>query len=71
MIDRPDTGGAPANLRKGVDRAVVQARRDVIERHRQLGVQLAVWRDGQVVLLDPHEVALPQVPADDTPDSAS
>lgn len=61
MIDRVQTDDVPATLREGVDRAVVQARRDVIERHRRLGVSLAVRRDGRVVLLDPRGVPLPNV----------
>jgi len=36
-----------------VDQAFVAARRRVIRRHRQLGVQLAVWKDGHVVELAP------------------
>jgi hypothetical protein len=36
-----------------IDRAMVAARHRVIRRHRQLGVPLAVWKDGHVVLLAP------------------
>lgn len=42
-----------------IDRAIVAARRRVIHRHRQLGVPLAIWRDGQVVEVPPESVELP------------
>ena len=42
-----------------IDRAIVAARRRVIQRHRQLGVPLAIWRDGEVVEVDPESVELP------------
>lgn len=45
-----------------IDRAIVAARRRVIERHRQLGVPLAIWRDGQVVEVAPDSVELPDDP---------
>jgi len=31
----------------------------VIRRHRQLGVPLVIWRDGQVVEVSPESVELP------------
>ena len=42
-----------------IDRAIVAARRQVIQRHRQLGVPLAIWRSGQVVEVPPESVELP------------
>jgi hypothetical protein len=42
-----------------IDRAIVAARRRVIQRHRRLGVPLAIWRDGRVVEVDPESVELP------------
>ncbi len=42
-----------------IDRAIVAARRRVIQRHRQLGVPLVIWRDGQVVEVAPESVELP------------
>jgi len=71
MIDHPEAGTAPVTLREGVDRAVVLARRQVIERHRLLRVPLAVWRGGRVVLLDPHDVPLPEVPDSGMPGTSS
>lgn len=70
MIDRPEAANVPETLREGVDRAVIRAHREVIERHRRLGVPLAVWQDGRVVLLDPHEVPLPTVPGDEMSEEA-
>ena len=42
-----------------LDRAMVAARRRVILRHRQLGIPLAIWRDGQVVEVSADSVELP------------
>lgn len=42
-----------------IDRAIIAARRRVIQHHRQLGVPLMIWRDGQVVEVDPESVELP------------
>jgi len=42
-----------------IDRAIVAARRRVILRHRQLGMPLVIWRDGQVVEVPPESVELP------------
>ena len=55
-------------IREGtaIDRAMVAAQRRVILRHRQLGIPLVLWRDGQVVEVDPETVELPELP-DDTP----
>lgn len=50
-------------LRDGdlLDRAMVAARRRVILHHRLLKVPLVIWRDGQVVEVDPETVELPDV----------
>jgi hypothetical protein len=42
-----------------MDRATVAVLRRVIQRHRQLGVPLAIWRGGQVVEVSPQSVELP------------
>ena len=42
-----------------IDRAITAARRRVIRRHRQLGIPLVIWRDGQVVEVPPESVELP------------
>ncbi len=48
-------------LRDGtaIDRAIVAARRRVVLRHRQLGVPLVIWREGQVAEVSPESVELP------------
>lgn len=45
-----------------IDRAMVKAHRRVILRHRQLGLPLVIWRDGQVVEVPPESVELPADP---------
>jgi hypothetical protein len=65
MIDRGERAApAPDLPRDGdaADRAVVQAHRDTILRHRRLNLPLAVWRDGRVVRVSPHDVPLPELP---------
>jgi hypothetical protein len=54
MTQRGDSDIA-LRIRDGglIDRAIVAARHRVIRRHRQLGVPLAVWKDGHVVELAP------------------
>ncbi|MBA3564865.1 MAG: hypothetical protein H0W33_12850 [Gammaproteobacteria bacterium] len=47
-----------------IDRAIVAAHRRVILRHRQLGVPLVIWRDGQVAEVPPESVELPEVSGD-------
>ena len=42
-----------------IDRAIIAARRRVIRRHRQLGVPLAIWRNGKVVEVPPESIELP------------
>lgn len=66
MIQRPsqDIGKI---IRDGtaIDRAMVKAHRRVILRHRQLGIPLVIWRDGQVVEVPADSVELPADPAED------
>lgn len=42
-----------------LDRAIVAARRRVIQQHRLLRVPLVIWRDGKVVEVAPESVELP------------
>jgi hypothetical protein len=52
-----------------LDRAIVAARRRVIQQHRLLRVPLAIWRDGQVVEVESESVELPaEVPGTETPE---
>lgn len=50
-----------------VTEAVRQAGRDARLKHKQLGVPLVVWRDGQVVEIPPEEIVVdpPEAPAAD------
>ena len=43
-----------------VDRAIVAAHAEAVRRHRQLGAPMVVWRDGRVVEVSPHEIAIPE-----------
>lgn len=38
------------------ERAVQQAVREAISRHKKLGESIAVWRDGRVVIIPPEEI---------------
>jgi hypothetical protein len=42
-----------------MDEAMRKAVADAILRHRQLGLPIAVWRDGKVVWIPPEELAIP------------
>lgn len=37
---------------KGVQKAIAQA----VEKHRKLGESIAVWQDGEVIILPPEEI---------------
>jgi hypothetical protein len=55
-------------LRDGeaIDRAIVRAQRDVVLRHRKLGLPLVIWRDGKVVEVSADSIDLP---SDDAPET--
>ena len=44
-----------------IDRAMLAATREAIKQHKQAGLPMVVWRDGQTVLISPEELeaALP------------
>lgn len=48
MIDRT-TRDVAAIVRDGtaIDRAIERAQRRVMQRHRQLGIPLAIWQEGR------------------------
>lgn len=48
-----------------IDAAVERAAREARLRHKQMGVPLVVWRDGQVVEIPPEEIIV-DPPADST-----
>ena len=60
---RKDIG---AILRDGaaIDRAFEAARRRVVREHLRLGIPLAVWQDGRVVVISP-ETAIALLELDD------
>jgi len=39
-----------------IDEALRCAVREALRRHKKLGNSIAVWRDGQVAILQPHEI---------------
>jgi len=49
-----------------IDAAIEQAGRDARLRHKQLGVPIVVWRDGQIVEIPPEEIVV-DPPADSPP----
>ena len=57
-------------LRDGeaIDRAIVRAHREVVLRHRKLGLPLVIWRDGRVVEVPADTFELPP---DDEPEQRS
>jgi len=42
-----------------IDRALKQAVQDALLRHKQIGLPVAVWRDGKVVWIPPEEIPVP------------
>lgn len=50
--------------------AIRQAGRDARLRHKQMGVPLVVWRDGQVVEIPPEEIVV-DPPASTAPETDS
>jgi hypothetical protein len=67
MNDKPDVDINEAfRLGTPIDEAMNEAVRIAVERHRQLGLPLVVWRDGRVV-----EVPVEQLPQrDSTPNES-
>jgi hypothetical protein len=55
VADKPDIATA---FRDGsaIERAMALAVREAIRRHKCLGQSIAVWRDGQVVVVPPEEI---------------
>jgi len=43
-----------------IDRALAKAVRGAIRRHKLLGNPIAIWRDNQVVWLQPDEIEIPE-----------
>ena len=49
-----------------IDAAIARAQRRAMVRHRQLGMPIAIWRDGRVVEIPPGSIQIP----DENDDSA-
>ena len=54
-----------------VTEAVREAGREARLKHKQLGVPIVVWRDGQVVEIPPEEIVVDAPQADSTPEKRS
>lgn len=61
MIDKPKKD-IDAILADGsaIDEAIKHAVRQAVRRHKLLGNPIAIWRDNQVVWLQPDEIVLPE-----------
>jgi hypothetical protein len=53
--DKPDIAAIFADG-KAIDRAVNQAVREALIRHKRLGQSVFTWRDGRVVEIPPEEI---------------
>lgn len=45
-----------SELHQKIDQGVQKAIREAVERHRKLGESIAVWQDGEVVILPPEKI---------------
>ena len=52
---------SPGRVKVAMDRGI----RDALRRHKLLGESIAVWRDGQVVIVPPEEIVVPDLPEED------
>jgi hypothetical protein len=43
-----------------IQRALRRAVREALQRHKQAGHPIAVWRDGRVVWIEPEDIVLPE-----------
>ena len=43
---------------KAIEEAIQKATREALKKHKLAGNPVAVWKDGKVVLLQPHEIIL-------------
>ena len=48
-----------------IDRALKEAVREAVRRHKLLGNPVAVWRDNKVCWLQPDEIPLPEEETDE------
>lgn len=52
-----------------IDKALREAVREAVRRHKLLGNPIAVWRDNKVCWLQPDEIPLPEEEPDEGPSS--
>lgn len=57
--------------RREIDAALDRAERSARLKHKQLGVPIVVWRDGQVVEIPPDEIVVDTPATDSTPEKRS
>jgi hypothetical protein len=57
--------------RRQIDAAIDRAERNARLKHKQLGVPLVVWRDGQVVLIPPEEIVVDSSSGDSKHDASA
>jgi len=55
-LDLNARGGSVAQYGKEIEGVLRHAVREALLMHKRLGNSVAVWRDGQVVLLSPEEI---------------
>jgi hypothetical protein len=61
MADAADSRPPAERVRdlRLVEEALARAVREALQRHKQAGNPIAVWRDGRVVWIEPEEIVLP------------
>jgi len=62
MNDSTDNGQTPSQRVRDSDamlRAVREAVREAVTRHKKLGNPVATWRDGEVVWIQPEDIEIP------------
>lgn len=47
-----------------VTAAIQRGARQALIKHKAMGVPIAIWREGKVVLVPPEEIEIPQAPED-------
>ena len=50
---------------RAIDRALREAVREALLRHKKLGESIVVWKDGKVVWVPPEEIDVEDLDADD------
>jgi hypothetical protein len=50
---------------RAIDRALREAVREALLRHKKLGESIVIWKDGKVVWVPPEEIEVADLDADD------